>query len=173
MGDSRQKGPSFRGRGLNPSPLPGLVETVGLAPEVDQLLNLGLSTKVVETILNFRTPSIRKLYPLKWVVFISWCWGCWIDPVNFPVGSVLEFSEWFFFAGLSPSPLKVCVCGSHSFLPHSIGWWAIGEKPTGAPFPAWCFEAESCKPCEVSGLGFGSSRMSHMLENTITQRHSH
>ena len=42
----------------------GDVEIMGLAPERDQVLNAGLSTEVVETILNSRAPSTRKLYSL-------------------------------------------------------------------------------------------------------------
>ncbi len=42
------------------------VETVGLASEGAQLINSGLSTEVVETILHSRAPSTRKLYALKW-----------------------------------------------------------------------------------------------------------
>jgi len=49
------------------------MEAVGLAPEGDQLINAGLSTEVVETILNSRNPSTRKIYALKWNVCNLWC----------------------------------------------------------------------------------------------------
>ncbi len=42
------------------------VEVVGVAPEGAQLIASGLSTEVVETILQSRAPSMRKLYALKW-----------------------------------------------------------------------------------------------------------
>ncbi len=38
-----------------------------------------------------RAPATRKLYSSKWGVFESWCLARAIDPVNCPVGPVLEF----------------------------------------------------------------------------------
>ncbi len=46
-------------------PRPEFVEAVGVAPEGAQLVVSGLSTEVVETILQSRSPSTRKLYALK------------------------------------------------------------------------------------------------------------
>ncbi len=85
------------------------METVGLAFEGAQLINSGLSTEVVETILHSRAPSTRKLYALKRKVFASWCSDHQLDPVNCPVGTVLEFLQDRFTAGLAPSTLKVYV----------------------------------------------------------------
>ncbi len=54
------------------------METVGLASEGAQLIDSGLSTEVVETILHSKAPSTKKLYALKWkvslrgVVTVSW-----------------------------------------------------------------------------------------------------
>jgi len=76
-------------------PLPGAVETVGLAPEKVQYLNAGLSAGMVETILSSRAPSTRRLYGLKWNVFATWCRELELDPVNCPVASVLEFLDQF------------------------------------------------------------------------------
>jgi hypothetical protein len=83
------------------------VETLGLASEGAQLISSGLSTEVVETILNSRAPSTRKLYTLKWKLFTSWCGEHQLDPVICPVVAVLEFLQERFSAGLSPSTLKV------------------------------------------------------------------
>ncbi len=47
------------------SPPPGVMETVGVAPEGAQLIASGLSTEVVQTILQSRAPATRKLYTLK------------------------------------------------------------------------------------------------------------
>ncbi len=66
MGDSCQEGSPLTGRGHDSSPPPGVVEAVGVAPEGAQLIASGLSTEVVETILQSRAPSTRKLYALKW-----------------------------------------------------------------------------------------------------------
>lgn len=40
--------------------------SIGLSPEGYQLIDSRLSTEFVETILNARAPSTRKLYALKW-----------------------------------------------------------------------------------------------------------
>ncbi|KAI2646176.1 Protein Daple [Labeo rohita] len=103
MGDSRQEGSPLTGGGHHPSPpsLPGVVEAVGVAPEGAQLIASGLSTKVVETILQSRAPSMRKLYALKWKLFTSWCGERQQDPGNCPVGTVLEFLQARFSTGFS------------------------------------------------------------------------
>ncbi len=108
-GAPRQEGPSVPSGGLDISPPSRTMETVGLASEGAQLINSGLSTEVVETILHSRAPSTRKLYALKWKVFASWCSDHQLDPVNCPVGTVLEFLQDRFTAGLAPSTLKVYV----------------------------------------------------------------
>ncbi len=64
-GAPRQEGPFVPSRGLEISPPTRTVETVGLASEGSQLIDSGLSTKVVETIFHSRSPSTRKLYALK------------------------------------------------------------------------------------------------------------
>ncbi len=89
VGDSCQEGPTLSGGELHLSPLPKFMETVGVAPEGAQLIASGLSTEVVETILQSKAPSTRKLYSLKWVVFTSWCGNRQLVPVNCLVGSVL------------------------------------------------------------------------------------
>ncbi|XDV31033.1 hypothetical protein PO909_033810 [Leuciscus waleckii] len=108
-GASCQEGPSVPSRGLNISPPPRTVEPVGLASEGAQLIESGLSTEVVETILQSRAPSTRKLYALKWRVFTSWCSDRRLDPVNCPIGTVLEFLQDRFTAGTCPATLKVYV----------------------------------------------------------------
>ncbi len=109
MGDSHQEGSHFTSGGYDPSPPPGAVEAVGVASEGAQLVASGLSTEVVETILQSRAPSTRKLYALKWKLFTSWCRGRQLDQVNCPVGTVLEFLQARFSAGLTHSTLKVYV----------------------------------------------------------------
>ncbi len=69
MGDSHQEGSPLTGGGHDPSPPPGVVEAVGVAPEGAQLIASGLSTEVLETILQSRAPSTRRLYALKWRLF--------------------------------------------------------------------------------------------------------
>ncbi|KAL0157076.1 hypothetical protein M9458_048322, partial [Cirrhinus mrigala] len=102
LGDSRQGRSPLTGRGHHSSPPAGAVEAVGVASEGANLLASGLSAEVVETIL-------QKLYALKWNLFTSWCGHRQQDPVNCPVGSVLEFLQSRLSAGLSHSTLKVYV----------------------------------------------------------------
>ncbi len=104
-----QEGPSVPSRRLDISPPTRTVETLGLASVGAQLIDSGLSTEVVETILHSRASSTRKLYALKWKVFTSRCSDHQLDPVNCPVGTVLEFLQDRFTAGLAPSTLKVYV----------------------------------------------------------------
>ncbi len=108
-GATRQEGPSVPSGGLDISPPSRTMETVGLASEGAQLIDSGLSTEVFETILHSRAPSTRKRYALKWKVFTSWCSDHQLDPVNCPVGTVLESLQDRFTAGQTPSTLKVYV----------------------------------------------------------------
>ncbi len=78
-----------------------------MAPEGAQLIGPGLSTEVVETILQSRAPSMRKLYALKWKLFTSWCGDRQLDPVNCQIGTVLEFLQAQLSAGLTHSTLRV------------------------------------------------------------------
>ncbi|KAI2647055.1 putative rhizopine catabolism regulatory protein MocR [Labeo rohita] len=128
LGDSRQEGSPLTGRGFNSSPPAGAVEAVGVASEGAHLLASSLSTEVVETILHSRAPSTRKLYALKWKLFTSWCGRHQQDPVNCPVGSVLEFLQDRLSAGLSHSTLKVYVAAIAAY--HSpLGGLSVGKDP--------------------------------------------
>ncbi len=148
-----QKEPYVPSRGIDISPSSRTVETVGLASEGAQLIDSGLSTKVFEPILHSRAPSTRKLYALKWRVFTSWCSDQQRDPVNCPVGTVLEFLQERSTAWLVPPTLKVC--GGHKCLPHSFGWYVFGERPPGISFPPWYFEAEACSSHQGADMGSG------------------
>ncbi|KAI2644756.1 Gag-Pol polyprotein [Labeo rohita] len=97
------------GRGFYSAPPPRAVEAVGVAPEGAHLIASGISAEVVETILQSRAPSTRKLYALKWRLFTLWCGHRLQDPVNCPVGTVLDFLQDRLSAGLTHSTLKVYV----------------------------------------------------------------
>ncbi|XDV45554.1 hypothetical protein PO909_013639 [Leuciscus waleckii] len=132
-GASCQEGPFVPSRGLNISPPPRTVEPVGLASEGAQLIESGLSTEVVETILQSRAPSTRKLYALKWRVFTSWCSDRRLDPVNCPIGTVLEFLQDRFTAGLTPSTLKVYVAAIGAYhIP--LSGMSVGKDPLVSRF---------------------------------------
>ncbi len=89
-----QEGPSVPSGGLEISPPTRTVETVGLASEGAQLIDSGLSTEVVETILHSRAPSTRKLYALKGRVFTSWCSDHQLDHI--PLGGIsLGKTPWY------------------------------------------------------------------------------
>ncbi|KAI2657205.1 hypothetical protein H4Q32_021306 [Labeo rohita] len=90
-----------------------------------------VETEVVETILQSRAPS-RKLYALKWKLFTSWCGHRQQDPVNCPVGTVLEYLQDRFSAGLAHSTLRVYVAAISAY-----------HAPLGGlMFPPRCAEAE-------------------------------
>ncbi len=72
-------------------------------------LALDLSDRVRETIGSARALSTRKLYSSKWRVFESWYLANAVDPVNCPVGSVLEFLQHKFLAGAATTTLRVYV----------------------------------------------------------------
>ncbi|KAI2646337.1 hypothetical protein H4Q32_026326 [Labeo rohita] len=128
MGDSRQEGSPLASGRHDPSPSPGVVEVMGVASEGAHLIASGLSTEVVETILQSRAPSTRKLYALKWKLFTSWCGDRQQDPVNCPVGTVLEFLQDRFSTGLAHSTLKVYVAAIAAY--HApLGGTSVGKYP--------------------------------------------
>ena len=127
-GDSRQEGLAVPSKGHDISPSPRVMEVVGLASEGAQLIESGLSTEVVETILQSRAPSTRKLYALKWKLFSTWCGNRNLNPVNCPVGTVLEFLQDRFSAGLSPSTLKVYVAAISAYHTPLAGT-SVGRDP--------------------------------------------
>ncbi|XDV35947.1 hypothetical protein PO909_005809 [Leuciscus waleckii] len=128
LGDPNQERPSVSGRGHNISPPAGDLETMGLASEGAQLIESGLSTEVVETILSSRAPATRKLYTLKWRVFTSWCHQHQRDPVNCSVNTVLEFLQYRFSSGSCPSTLKVYVAAIAA-LHAPVGSTSLGRDP--------------------------------------------
>ncbi len=69
----------------------------------------GLPAEFQETIASARAPATRKLYSSKWGVFESWCLTRAIDPVNCPVGPVLEFLQERLTAGAAATTLRVYV----------------------------------------------------------------
>ncbi len=128
-----QEVPSVPSGGLDISPPSRTMETVGLASEGAKLIDSGLSTKVVDTILHSRAPSMRKRYPLKWKVFTSRCSDYQLDPINCPVGAVLEFLQDRFTARLTPSTLKVYVAAISAYhIP--LGGMSMGKDPLVSHF---------------------------------------
>ncbi|KAI2657128.1 Ubiquitin carboxyl-terminal hydrolase 36 [Labeo rohita] len=128
MGDSRQEESPLSGRRHHPPPSPGVVEVMGVAPEGAHLVASSLSTEVVQTILQSRAPSTRKLYALKWKLFTSWCGQRQQEPVNCPVGTVLEYLQDRFSSGLAHSTLRVYVAAISAY--HApLGGMSVGKDP--------------------------------------------
>ncbi len=132
-GALRQEGHFVPSRGLDISPSTRTVETVGLASEGALLIDSGLSTEVVETIIHSRAPSTRKCFALKWRVFTSWCSDHQLDPVNCPVGTVLELLQKRFTAWLTLSTLNVYVVAISAYhIP--LGGLSLGKDPMVSRF---------------------------------------
>ncbi|KAL0161017.1 hypothetical protein M9458_044742, partial [Cirrhinus mrigala] len=124
MGDSRQEGSPLTGGGHCVPPSPGAVETLGVAPEGAHLLASSLSTKVVETILQSRGGPVS-LYEETLCLEQ--------DPVNCPVGTVLEFLQDRLSAGLSHSTLKVYVAAIAAYHAPLCGL-SMGKDPLVSHF---------------------------------------
>ncbi len=152
MGDSRQEGSALTGGGHDPSSPPGVIEAVDVAPEGAQLMASGLSTEVVETILQSRAPSATKLYALKCKLFTSWCGDRQLDPVKGQIGTVLEFLQACFSSGLTHSTLKVYVA-AFSGLPRPSWWPVSGHRPSGYTFSPWCNQAQASGTISCPSLG--------------------
>lgn len=94
---------------------------------------MDLSTEVVENILSARAAFTRKLHVFKWRFFPMWCKECHLDPINCPLGKVLEFLKDCFSAGLTPFTVKMYVAAiSASHIP--IGGASLGRHPLVSRF---------------------------------------
>ncbi|KAI2647325.1 Transposon Ty3-G Gag-Pol polyprotein [Labeo rohita] len=134
----RSSGESTPGRSQSTVSSPALAgPSMVLGPDISpRRLSMGdsrqegspLTGGVVETILQSRAPSTRKLYALKWKLFTSWCGERQQDPANCPVGTVLEFLQARFSTGLAHSTLKVYVAAISAY--HApLGGMSVGRNP--------------------------------------------
>ncbi len=82
----------------------------GLSEELNTL-----QSRVIDTLTEARAPSTRRLYALKWVVFVKWCHQAHIDPVTCTVSDVLSFLQYRLDSGSLPSTLKVYVAAIAAF----------------------------------------------------------
>ncbi len=105
MGDSRRARSPLSGKGYHLSSSRPELWKLWVWPEGSQAS--GLSTEVVETILQSRAPSTRKSNAAKWQLFTSCCRSRQLDTVECPIGSELEFLQDRFASGLSSSTLNV------------------------------------------------------------------
>ncbi len=109
FGDSDQTGPAVLASGQNLASSTRALEVVGMAHTGPRALIINLPVEVQETIASARAPATRKLYSSKWGVFESWCLARAIDPVNCPVGLVLEFLQERLTSGAAATTLRVYV----------------------------------------------------------------
>ncbi len=109
LGDSGQAGPAVPASGQDLASSTRALEVVGMAHTGPRAVMNVLPVEVQETIASARAPATRKLYSSKWGVFESWCLACAINPVNCPVGPVLEFLQERLTAGAASTTLRVYV----------------------------------------------------------------
>ncbi len=109
LGDSDQTGLTVPASGQDLASSAGALEVVGMAHTGPRAVIDGLPAGVQETIASARAPATRKLYSSEWGVFESWCLTRAIDPVNCPVGPVLEFLQERLTAGAAATTLRVYV----------------------------------------------------------------
>ncbi len=107
--DSDQAGLAVPASGQDLASSTRALEVVGMAHTGPRALMNNLPVEVQETIASARAPATRKLYSSKWGVFESWCLARAIDPVNYPVGPVLEFLQERLTAGAAATTLRVYV----------------------------------------------------------------
>ncbi len=109
LGDSDQAGHTVPASGQDLASSTRALEVVGMAHTGPRAVIDGLPAEVQETIASARAPATRKLYSSKWGVFESWCLTRAIDPVNCPVGPVLEFLQERLTAGAAATTLRVYI----------------------------------------------------------------
>ncbi len=89
-----------------------------------------LQSRVLDTLTEARATSTRRLYALKWGVFVKWCGQATIDPATYTISDVLSFLQYRLDSGSLPSTLKVYVAAIASFrspqggsLSADTPWW--------------------------------------------------
>ncbi|KAI2654607.1 ORF V: Enzymatic polyprotein [Labeo rohita] len=124
LAHSPEEGPPLSGEGHNLAPAPRSLEPPSMVPGCDQVDFRDLSPSVVNTLLQARAPSTRRLYDLKWRIFVNWCSSRGEDPRRCGVKSVLSFLQGGLDRHLSASTLKVHVAATsanHDLMGGQIG----------------------------------------------------
>ncbi len=109
LGDSGQAGLAVPASGQDLAFSTRALEVVGMAHSGPRAVINVLPVELQETIASARAPATRKLYSSKRGVFESWCLARAIDPVNCPVGPVLEFLQERLTAGAAATTIRVYV----------------------------------------------------------------
>ncbi len=127
LADSGQEGHAIPGGRLGVAPEPGTMEPSCVAASgLSEELN-ALQSRVIDTLTEARAPSTRRLYALKWGVFVKWCHQAHIDPVTCTVSDVLSFLQYRLDSGSLPSTLKVYVAAIAAFH-FPLGGQSIGRN---------------------------------------------
>ncbi len=103
LANSPEEGPSFSGEGHDLASAPICLDPSCLVPGRDQEELRDLSPVIVNTIIQARAPSMKRLYDLKWCIFMNWCSSRGKDPWRCGIESVLSKEAWI------TSTLKVYV----------------------------------------------------------------
>ncbi len=126
LADPHQEGSAISGERLGVAPEPGAVEPSCVAASgISEELS-SLHSRVLDTLSEVRAPSARRLYALKWGVFVKWCCDVHIDPATCTVSDVLRFLQHKLDSGSLPSTLKVYVAAIASFR-SPLGGQSIGR----------------------------------------------
>ncbi len=122
LADPHQEGSAISGVAPEPRVVePSCVAASGISEELS-----ALHSRVLDTLSEKRAPSTRRLYALKWGVFVKWCCDVHIDPATCTVSDVLRFLQHRLDSGSLPSTLKVYVVAIASFC-SPLGGQSIGR----------------------------------------------
>ncbi len=107
LADPHQEGPAISGERLGLAPDPRVVEpscmaALGISEELS-----ALHSRVLNMLVEARAPATRRLYALKWGVFVKCCGDVHIDPATCSVLDVLHFLQHRLDSWSLPSTLKV------------------------------------------------------------------
>ncbi len=127
LADSGQEGHAIPGGRIGVAPEPGTMEPSCVAASgLSEELN-ALQSRVINTLTEARAPSTRRLYALKWGVFVKWCHQAHINPVTCTMSDVLSFLQYRLDSGSLPSTLKVYVAAIAALRPPQ-GRQSIGRN---------------------------------------------
>ncbi|XDV35089.1 hypothetical protein PO909_005122 [Leuciscus waleckii] len=121
LAHSSEEGSSDSETGHPMAPASGLLETPCLVPGRDAEVLGDLPPEVLNTITSARAPSTRRVYALKWNLFVEWCSSRREDPRRCSIGSVLSFLQQGLERRLSPSTLKVHAAAISAYHDHIDG----------------------------------------------------
>ncbi|XP_067307869.1 uncharacterized protein [Pseudorasbora parva] len=156
LADSPEEGPSFSGTGHTMAPASRPLESSCLVPGRDAEVLDGLPQAVVDTIASARAPSTRRLYALKWNLFVEWCASRREDPRRCSISVVLSFLQDGLERRLSPSTLKVyaaAIAAYHDDVAPQRTLslkYEVGTLPQHYPIvilSGSCRNSSDCTPC--------------------------